>query len=191
MKKTKLITSLCLLVLTFACLTFGVYSAVKTSFTASGTITFNAYECDVTIDGTIEGAIQKEGGATIQTTYKGASKSGHDGYTAGANGAIPTWTMGDMAFDELNEADYNNYFDIRIIVSNYSAYPIKVSLTKTEVPSGITTEEKTHYGDPFELAAMSNNSPISDGYCIRIKVSGNTPINNGAVSIALTIEPKV
>ena len=51
MKKTKLITSLCMLVLTLACLTFGVYSAVKTSFTASGTITFNAYsvECDVAI----------------------------------------------------------------------------------------------------------------------------------------------
>ena len=191
MKKTKLITSLCLLVLTFACLTFGVYSAVKTSFTASGTITFNAYECDVTIDGTITGAIQKEGGATIQTTYKGASKSGHAGYTVGTNGAIPTWTMGDMAFDELNGAGNSLEIMVRLTIKNYSNYAVNVSLLRKS-PTGINTEELTFGGtDAFELEAASNGNPTSNEFAIKVYVEESSPAISGPISFTVTIEPKV
>ena len=125
MKKSKLIATLCTLVLTLACLTFGVYSAVKTTFTASGSITFNAYNLDVLVHGEIIGAIDN---GLLATDYKNAtvSKHGVDDYSTLGNGTLPNWSMGGLAFDELNE---NNLIIIKFTIENYSKYPIKASAT--------------------------------------------------------------
>lgn len=138
MKKSKLIFNLCLLVLTFACLTFGVYSAVKTSFTASGSITFNAYGLDVVVEGTITGVVAN-GTDTISTTFKGATLSNHgdSSVTVGSNGNLPTWSIGKVKFDELNEV-IRSFVTIK--VTNYSEFGIEAKFGTCTVPTGITSE---------------------------------------------------
>ena len=142
MKKTKLITNLCLLVLTLACLTFGVYSAVKTSFTASGTITFNAYGINLDIDMSFAGtetAIAKK----YFSTHTDRSEHITSGQTytdisAGASGLA-------LVFDELTVPEGKTETDPKITimlkVKNYSDFPIGAIPTLKFGASGAETTE--------------------------------------------------
>lgn len=153
MKRTKLITSLCTLILTIACLTFGVYSAVNTTFTATGTLIFNAYGLDVDVDCTITGA--KAGVTDNVLTYKGTSTktdATKDSTRQPYNGkditkASDAWVFSTAAnplqFDELgidengDETENKIIFTIRIY--NYSKYPIQTKTTVTKPDNLIAT----------------------------------------------------
>ena len=125
MKKGKLVTTICMLVMTIACLTFGVFALISTTFTASGTITFNAYNLDILVHGEIIGAVDN---GSLTTEYKRATVNNHGDttYTASTDGTLPAWTMGDMAFDELSGS---KLIMIKFTITNYSKFAIEASAT--------------------------------------------------------------
>ena len=171
MKKSKLIATLCTLILTLACLTFGVYSAVKTSFTASGSITFNAYNLDVLVHGEIIGAIDN---GSLVADYKKATVSAHNvaGYTTSGNGTLPAWSMGGLAFDELNE---NNLITIKFTIVNYSKYPIEASAT---------------IANQSTLESNMNITKTDMYYCYDADYAENGTITPESGEIVLTFAPK-
>ena len=167
MKRTKIIASLCALVLTIACLTFGVYSAVKTSFTASGSITFNSYGLDVLVEGTITNAVAAGDGA-LNAKYYGATKADHgdSNYTnkVGTNGSLPQWSMGAIGFNELDttqtDEDARNTITIELKIKNYSGYPIAANATLKFGTSGSETE--TAFSSTFQNTVVNNAGNIAD-----------------------------
>ena len=174
MKRTKLIANLCLLVLTIACLTFGVYSAVKTSFTAIGTITFNAYGINLDIDMSFAGTGTVIGNKYV-STHTGRSEHLTSGqpYTdisAGVTGL-------DLTFDELTIPEGKTEPELKITmtlnVKNYSGFPIAATPTLKLGASGSETVE--NFDSKF-------TSSVSNG------VVGLA--EQGTAAITITISPK-
>lgn len=130
MKKTKLILNLSLLLLTFACLTFGVYSAVKTTFTAGGTIIFNAYDMNLDIDMSFAGTE-----TAIENKYVSTHKDRSDHLTSGqAYTDITTGITGlDLTFDEFTIPEGKTAPEYKITITlnvkNYSSFEIMATPT--------------------------------------------------------------
>ena len=142
MKKSKLIGSLAALVLTLVCLTFGVYSAVKTDFTASGTITFNAYGIDLDIDMSFAGTE-----TVVPTKYVSTDKDRSEHLTSGQTYTdISAGVTGiALVFDELTVPEGKTEPELKITmklnVKNYSGFEIMATPTLKFGASGSETVE--------------------------------------------------
>lgn len=159
MRKPKIIASLCMLVLTIAALSFGVYSAIKTSFTASGTVTFNAYGIDADLKMDISGT--KE---SYDTYYASTNPDRESHFAPWDSDFVDEVTYNQMStartgikfqFNELyipsgaDEAE--NKITITFLVANFSGFNIKVyanitgaaveKLNITQTSPIISTEE--------------------------------------------------
>lgn len=181
MKKNKLIASLCALVLTIACLTFGVYSAVKTSFTASGSITFNSYNCDVDVQLDVKGiqagstttkigvtentdSSTKITTRTIRLTTIADTTKQHDDFKAGTNAMLLSdWdkSLGNLVFDELNtaldEANIDGKSD-----SGYWLNHIEIT---------ISLYNYSGYSIKMTVASPTTNVPDSNNVAVEISTS--------------------
>lgn len=209
MKKIKILTSLCVLVLTLACLSFGVYSAIKATFTASGTITFNAYNLDLDVVCTITG-VQGGTKTLYGTTFAystNATASGDDRSNFLNDSKIKTddthfdlstagasMLLNELAFDELNSSSsYKNEIKISFAFTNYSEYAVKAEgkFTKFEPSAKLDYDE----GGATILSGYTSGKTTNKGvFDIYI-----TPKNNGAVtkdlnnddfSISINVSPE-
>lgn len=134
MRKPKIIASLCMLVLTIAALSFGVYSAIKTSFTASGTVTFNAYGIDadlkMDISGTKESYDTYYASSTPNRTKHFALSDTDNNDNVTYNSLSTARTGIKFQFNELyipsgaDEAE--NKIAITFLVANFSGFNVKV-----------------------------------------------------------------
>ena len=196
MKKSKLITNLCLIVLTIACLTFGVYSAVKTKFTASGTITFNAYGVDCLLDVTISG-IQAASDTTTNSTTHLSSKTlklstfTKTGVTDGYTKIDTTVNMGKLVFDELNANltdEQRKTITISIALKNYSGFAVQLTGT---VGTSLPTNLAVTLSDFISAEKSSDGTTAATAignYTITLKAKG--AIAEQSVNFAnLTIKP--
>lgn len=195
MKKSHLFTTLCLLVLTIASLTFGVYSAIKTSFSASGTITFNAYDVECLLDVKITG-IQADSDTTTDSTTHLSSKAlklstfSKTGVTTGYTTISTSASMGNLIFDELNSnltAEQRKTITITISLKNYSKYAVQLT---GKVGSSIPTNLAVTLSSPISAEISNGTTAVaaSQDYTITLKASGE--IQKQTVSFAnLTIEP--
>ena len=173
MKRTKLFSSICMLVLTLACLTFGVYSAVKTTFTASGTITFNAYGMNLDIDMSFVGTGTAIGNKYVSTHTDRSEHLSSQTYTD-----ISTGVTGlDLAFDELTIPEGKTEPELKITITlnvkNYSEFPIAAIPTLKLGTSGSETVE--NFDSKF-------TSSVSNGVV--------NLAEQGTAAITITISPK-
>lgn len=200
MKKSKLISSLAALVLTIACLTFGVYSAVKTTFTASGSISFNAYGLDVLVEGTITNAVAAENG-TLNAKYYGATKSDHSNsnYTGkvGTDGNLPQWDMGAIGFNELDttqtDETLRNTITITLKITNYSGFAISANPTLKFGTNGQETEAT--FTSTFASSTTNNAKKVADTagsegtLTITLSPKSLTSAINGSFKLDVEIKP--
>lgn len=151
MKKIKLISSLCALIITIACLTIGVYSAVKTSFTASGSITFNAFNLNIDLQCKITGLAPGKNGADENgektlygTTFITCSNSVDAERTKYIDGSSikdgvtdlsiqnAVVDLGNLEFNELNvNENAKNIISLEFTFANYSDYIVKAEAKST------------------------------------------------------------
>ena len=200
MKRTKLIANLCLLVLTIACLTFGVYSAVSTKFTASGTITFNAYNLDIdvmcTITG-ITGGTKTFYGTTFLSNTNSVSATRTDYVADGkirtdathfdlsSNGSV--MQLGNLVFDEISND--NIEISIEFSFTNYSTFMAKAQgLAKIDA----TTKLDCQYGGATIMNQYATDGTNSGKFTIKISpkenASATTSADNG-LSISINVSP--
>lgn len=189
MKKSKIIPYLIMIALTIASLSFGVYSLIEATFTASGNILFNAYGLDILVEGTITNAIEGSGG-TINTKYYAATKSSHNNanYTDKVNENIPQWSIGLMAFDEFNR---NNIITIQLKVTNYSEFSIEataVITNQTEMEQSLTiTNTPINYIYGYD--ENTDVAPNSGTIIMTFAPTANATEFNQGLNITIEIVP--
>ena len=190
MKKSKLIASICTLVLTLACLTFGVYSAVKTTFTASGTIVFNAYNIDLDVKGTIKGTAEAVTDFYATTTYSETAKTDATRQTYNQNNLASGWNFGNIAFDELG-ANSNGYIDNTITITlsftNYSGFPVKVNVEQTSTNANLTiTKNDIQYISKYDTSTLAT----ADTQVVTIIITPNgTAISKESLVFNVNAQP--
>lgn len=178
MKKSTLVTNICLIVLTIASLTFGVFSAVKAKFNATGTIDFYAYNCDVDIQIDIKSvkpnnseskvgitestdSTTKITTRTIKLTTISDTSKQHDNFKVGTNAMlVSSWdkSLGKLVFDEVN-----------------------IDLNKTDVDNRAT---KGYWLNHIEITISVYNY---SGFAIKMSVSEPTSSTSDYTKVAVDI----
>ena len=206
MKRTKLIVSLCTLIFTLACLTFGVYSAINTSFTASGSITFNNYgiDADITID--IYGV---ENGTEVDSTDEnygtvtglkkrtvlastGSSAEARSAYQANVITTTPTLSLGELKFDELNTTVAEKWASKIVLVisfTNYSKFDAQLSITQK---STTITNLTAVYGTKIKATKSTDGTTgvaSTSKLMITLSPTDATAVVSGTFNPQITVKP--
>ncbi len=149
MKKRKLnifllTSALCLC---FSIMGFGIYASKQASLTTSGTVGFNAHNCEVAIVGTIENAMRgkelnyvvvennsySNQGANNNETWQDKFDKGteQDGtLKILSTNSVDIWNFGDIYFDDWNnEDDIIKSIIITLEITNYSDFMVKANLS--------------------------------------------------------------
>ena len=191
MKKSKLIATLCTLVLTIVCLTFGVYSAVKTSFTASGTITFNAYECDFDVKVTasnLEGADKVFYGSNfIGNTARPNFSTGSKLLAGVTDLRTGSFDLSKLAVPELDESK-DNLILIKFEFYNYSQTQIVADANITTICSSKLWYTKTAM---CLLDKSDGTTPTAGDFTLEIRPRYDATAlvdNEKNISIASTVK---
>lgn len=138
MKKRKfnLLLEIATLCLCIAAIAFGVYSAKTASLNVTGTIGFNAHNCNVYVYATLSGAADADGNTVTVNDFGTSDQyiNVHDNTSA--------WEIGDIYFDDINNTDDSKLAkDITITISMYneSKYPVYAVFNKDNL--GIDTTQ--------------------------------------------------
>ncbi len=138
MKKRKfnLLLEIATICLCVAAIAFGVYSAKTASLNVTGTIGFNAHNCNVYVYATLSGAANADGNTVTVNDFGTSDQyiNVHDNTSA--------WEIGDIYFDDINNTDDSKLAkDITITISMYneSKYPVYAVFNKDNL--GIDTTQ--------------------------------------------------
>ena len=134
MKKRKFnfIIDIAVLCLCVAAIAIGVYSAKQATLNVSGTIGFNAHDCEVAVSGVMNAYTQNANGtndAVVKYFNKTEAEGGEANIVKGT-GSTNTWDIGSVCFDDLNVDKYHYVNDISFTftITNNSAFYVDVTV---------------------------------------------------------------
>lgn len=134
MKKRKFnfIIDIAVLCLCVAAIAIGVYSAKQATLNVSGTIGFNAHDCEVAVSGVMNAYTQNANGtndAVVKYFNKTEAEGGEANIVKGS-GSTNTWDIGSVCFDDLNVDKYHYVNDISFTfnITNNSAFYVDVTV---------------------------------------------------------------
>ena len=142
-RKSRIIINIMTLCLCISAIAFGVYSAKNASLDITGTIGFNAHDCDVRVFATMTGGatIGSDGSLTEHTSNFGDSNN-YQLISSKNTQAENTWTFGDVSFDDVNNTDGSKKAkDIVITIMMYNETKFSVKATYNQ--NFITNEKIT------------------------------------------------
>ncbi len=172
-KKTKILGTASAIALSLGMLSFGVWSATNVNLGITSSVSFQAQGVYLKAEGSIltgsssTSLIAYSGNEGGQYTYKGYSyipKSDTDDTPDGTTSSnLSPWTVGEVSFTETN-----TYLMYKIEFTNYSEFPIKITVTdSTSTNTNIiktlgTSEDDISYISPsetkvYELLLELNN----------------------------------
>lgn len=147
-RKSRIIINIMTLCLCISAIAFGVYSAKNASLDITGTIGFNAHDCDVRVFATMTGGatIGSDGSLTEHTSNFGDSNN-YQLISSKNTQAENTWTFGDVSFDDINNTDSSKKAKdivITIMMYNESKFSVKATYNQNFITNEkITTTVKS------------------------------------------------
>lgn len=147
-RKSRIIINIMTLCLCISTIAFGVYSAKNASLDITGTIGFNAHDCDVRVFATMTGGatIGSDGSLTEHTSNFGDSNN-YKLISSKNTQAENTWTFGDVSFDDVNNTDGSKKAKdivITIMMYNESKFSVKATYNQNFITNEkITTTVKS------------------------------------------------
>lgn len=147
-RKSRIIINIMTLCLCISAIAFGVYSAKNASLDITGTIGFNAHDCDVRVFATMTGGatIGSDGSLTEHTSNFGDSNN-YKLISSKNTQAENTWTFGDVSFDDVNNTDGSKKAKdivITIMMYNESKFSVKATYNQNFITNEkITTTVKS------------------------------------------------
>ncbi len=147
-RKSRIIINIMTLCLCISAIAFGVYSAKNASLDITGTIGFNAHDCDVRVFATMTGGatIGSDGSLTEHTSNFGDSNN-YQLISSKNTQAENTWTFGDVSFDDINNTDGSKKAKdivITIMMYNESKFSVKATYNQNFITNEkITTTVKS------------------------------------------------
>ena len=147
-RKSRIIINIMTLCLCISAIAFGVYSAKNASLDITGTIGFNAHDCDVRVFATMTGGatIGSDGSLTEHTSNFGDSNN-YKLISSKNTQAENTWTFGDVSFDDINNTDGSKKAKdivITIMMYNESKFSVKATYNQNFITNEkITTTVKS------------------------------------------------
>lgn len=139
MIKNRWIFTLCLILMTLCCLSYGVYSLIKADFSASGTIEYNAY-FDLDMKAEVLGSTTTISPYYATTTYQTTAKSDSTRQQYNQNDLTDTsWKLSDLIPSDLTFGSTEEII-VKLSITNYAPYPIDIDLTQLSSDSNLYTE---------------------------------------------------
>ncbi len=189
MKKRKfsILLNVAVLCLCVAAIAFGVYSAKNASLNVTGTIGFQAHNCQVKVEGYITYAMRSvndEWQEVKNSTGGSGSTAWSDTFSTGdaylSSSTVQTWNFGDIYFDDM--ASYQEAptaIMITIKISNYSKFPVGATLSGNATATGFTVKT-------INLATQLGEKSDTDTPTGTICIVVHRPTNN-VNSVKLTM----
>lgn len=133
MKKRKfnILINIAVLCLCIAAIAIGVYSAKSASLNVSGSIGFNAHNCDVDITGYIYGHASGDNPIGTPVTLENADTL-NSGNTLQIRGANASLTFGNRYFSDMGESGEPEDIKIVLTLTNASVFNILVDVETPE-----------------------------------------------------------
>ena len=132
MKKRKfnILLNIAVLCMCVCAIAIGVYSAKTASLNVSGTIGFNAHNCEIAIKGEMNAYEKLEDGTNQAVTKYFNSTNAEGGEAKTITGSSNPWDIGNVCFDDLNTDKYHQVNDISFTfeITNMSAYYVDVTV---------------------------------------------------------------
>ena len=187
MKKRKfsILLNVAVLCLCVAAIAFGVYSAKNASLNVTGTIGFQAHNCQVKVEGYITYAMRSvndEWQEVKNSTGGSGSTAWSDTFSTGdaylGSSTVQTWNFGDIYFDDM--ASYQeapNAIMITIKISNYSKFPVGATLSGNATATGFTVKtinlatqlgEKSDTDTPTGTICIVVHRPTNDVNSVKL-----------------------
>ena len=205
MKKRKfsILLNVAVLCLCVAAIAFGVYSAKNASLNVTGTIGFQAHNCQVKVEGYITYAMRNvndEWQEVKNSTGGSGSTAWSDTFSTGdaylGSSTVQTWNFGDIYFDDM--ASYQeapNAIMITIKISNYSKFPVGATLSGNATATGFTVKtinlatqlgEKSDTDTPTGTICIVVHRPTNDVNSVKLTMPTitiqKTTLQNIAIS---------
>ena len=150
MKKRKfnILLNIAILCMCVCAIAIGVYSAKQASLNVTGTIGFQAHDCQVKAEGFITYAmrnvndewqeVKNSSGGSGDTAWSDTFSTG-DAYLDSST--IQTWNFGDIYFDDMASfQEAPTAIMITIKISNYSKFPVGATLSGDATATGFTVK---------------------------------------------------
>lgn len=160
----RLVTSICLMFVCVATLTFGVLAATGVIFSVGGDNTyvdFNAYDCSIQVAGSVSGAVKADGKTANTQTFSKQTITNNQ-----------TWKMTEVLyFNELSSAVPPSIV-FTFTVYNYSHFPVQTTVAKTDkITSSINV---TYTNNNCKLAAAdytNASNPVPTSAEVKVSLS--------------------
>lgn len=142
-RKTNILLQIATLCLCIAAIAFGVYSAKTASLNVSGSVGFNAHNCNVKITSTLLCKSSGESGATDSTTVKSIELNANSESGEGTNNIVTknstysNYNLGTLQFNDLVEG--GNVVKVLFKIENFSKFPIDVTTAVPTIKKGDNT----------------------------------------------------
>ena len=150
MKKRKLniLLNIAVLCMCVCAIAIGVYSAKQASLNVTGTIGFQAHNCQVKVEGYITYAMRNvndEWQEVKNSTGGSGSTAWSDTFSTGdaylSSSTVQTWNFGDIYFDDMASfQEAPTAIMITIKISNYSKFPVGATLSGDATATGFTVK---------------------------------------------------
>ncbi len=195
MKKRKLsllinISVICLCVCAIA---IGVYSVKNANLSVTGTIGFDAHDCQMLIKGTMQGYTSTNGGTTTTAVTKYfSSNNASDGSAVEVkSGSNESWKLGALYFDDLNTTDAKEVNDIVFTfeITNDSDFYVDVTVNQ-DLFKDITDGERIYIYAPNNgetLSPRTASTGKSVTLIIKFQLQKDASGNYSSLNSAITI----
>lgn len=168
MKKRKfnLLLNIATICLCVSAIAFGVYSAKNASLNVTGTVGFQAHNCDVYVYGTVAGGTQTGGSANFGT---------ESSYVNVHDTTKNSWSLGTLMFDDLGDVpEGKNANDIVITLKMYnqSKFDVKATFNTNFLTANYSGKVKAT-ASPATMV-LSANKTLADAKTMTITLSLET-----------------
>ena len=188
MKKRKfnLLLNIAVLCMCVCAIAIGVYSAKTASLNVSGTIGFNAHNCEIAINAKMEAYTKNADGTNTPVTKYFNSDNSPSGTAKQITGSNNVWDIGTVCFDDLNTDKYHEVNDVVFTfeITNMSAYYADVTVDQNCISDNRIFIYAPNNG---ETLAPKDQTGTSVTLTVKLqlqKVNGEYSSLNSAISLS-------
>ncbi len=156
------IAVLCLCVCAIA---IGVYSVKNASLSVTGTIGFEAHNCEILINGTMQGYESSDNGKTTTAVTKYFNETNSEGGEALTlkEGTSNSWDLGTLYFDDLHTTGSKEVNDIIFTfeITNNSAFYVDVTLNREIIENDRIFVYAPNIGETLSPSTASEGNSVT------------------------------
>ena len=179
-RRYKILLNIATLCLCLAAIAVGVYSVKTAQLNITGTIGFQAHNCDVYVNGTLTGASTLSGTTLTPTTLYYYDKTNNNTDTTkyvNVHNDTTGWAIGDVYFDDMNnvpEGKLAQDIVITLKIYNNSKFPVYATFDATTL--GIDVSQ-------IKATAQKGTDTAKDVLCVEMPANQTTA---DAITLTMT-----